>query len=231
MKYKIAIAILSYNRYEYLIKCLTSLKDSKIQGIRLLIIDDHSSDVRVRRYLEKFDISGVKIEKIFLRYRRGYPNILVKKAIKHFQRKNQKYDFWGIIDNDMIFKKNWLKYLLSQYEVAKNLNLKISFLTAFNASWICPDGGGAPIKKIYENERGSFGLKDYVGGAQLLFSTKIVNEFGWFKLKKTGWDRQWSQKSYKKGYKILVALPSHVQHIGAIGIHSENDKYDKALDF
>lgn len=237
MDYKVVLGIVSYERAEYLEKCLETLKNSNLtQGIKqltIMIIDDHSRDKKVLRLIDNFQIDKVEIHRKRLLINRGHPNFVVKILLKYFERNFSDYDFWGVIDNDVIFKENWLSNLLQLYEESQNLGLKISMMTGFNAVGVCKDGGGAGVDSIYETKAGNFGTKQFVGGAQLLFKPSILAEFKLWKTSKKGggWDRKWSNISHRLGYSILVSIPSTVQHIGAIGIHSLGNTFDVAEDF
>jgi GT2 family glycosyltransferase len=237
MNYKVVLGIVSYERHEYLEKCLDTLKRSNliqnIDKLSIVIIDDHSKDKRVHALIDSYLIERVEIKKVKLKINRGHPNSVVKILLKLFKSNYTNYDFWGVIDNDVIFKENWLFNLLQLYEESQQMNLKIKMMTGFNATGHCKDGGGAELTHIYETKAGKFGTKQFVGGAQLLMRPSILKEFGWWDTnkRKGGWDRQWSRISDELGYSILVSIPSTVQHIGAIGIHSKRDLLDIARDF
>jgi hypothetical protein len=236
-KLKIAIALLSYDRFDYLVKTLTTLKKSnlkseKIEMIKLLIIDDKSKDERVMNFINNFSIDGIEIIKKRLLFNRGHPNYTAKISMKIFQKRFPYFDLFGIIDNDIIFGENWLLNLIDLYEEVHKKNLKVSFYTAFNIP-IYDEKKEKIVYEQHETDFGSYELRRSFGGIQVLFKPQILKEFGWWKKKpsRRGWDWQMSVKSMNKGYKVIAPSISNIQHIGAHGLHSKGTGHDEAHSF
>ena len=236
-KLKIAIALLSYDRFDYLVKTLTTLKKSnlnseKIETIKFLILDDNSQDDRVMNFIDDFSIDGIEIIKKRLRINRGHPNYTAKIAMKIFLKRFPDFDLYGIIDNDIIFGENWLLNQINLYEEVHKKNLKVCFYTAFHFPYL-DENKERIIDEKHHADFGSYELRRSFGGIQVLFKPHILKEFGWWKKKpsRRGWDWQMSVKAMDRGYKVIAPSISQIQHIGAYGLHSNGSGHDEAINF
>ena len=112
----LSITICTYNRLEYLKKCLTSILD-QTQGSQIIeinIIDNNSTD-DTKNYIserqKKFPEINYYIEK--------------KQGISHARNlsfKVCKGDFLAFVDDDAIINKNWLESLLNELKT-QNQNI------------------------------------------------------------------------------------------------------------
>ena len=134
----LSITICTYNRLEYLKKCLTSILD-QTQGSQIIeinIIDNNSTD-NTKNYIaerqKEFPEINYYIEK--------------KQGISHARNlsfKVCKGDFLAFVDDDAIINKNWLESLLNEL---KNQNQNIVY--------------GGPIYPKFETEPEKWIDKNY----------------------------------------------------------------------
>jgi len=134
----LSITICTYNRLEYLKKCLTSILD-QTQGSQIIeinIIDNNSTD-DTKNYIserqKKFPEINYYIEK--------------KQGISHARNlsfKVCKGDFLAFVDDDAVINKNWLESLLNEL---KNQNQNIVY--------------GGPIYPKFETEPEKWIDKNY----------------------------------------------------------------------
>ena len=134
----LSITICTYNRLEYLKKCLTSILD-QTQGSQIIeinIIDNNSTDNTKNYIAEKqkeFPEINYYIEK--------------KQGISHARNlsfKVCKGDFLAFVDDDAVINKNWLESLLNEL---KNQNQNIVY--------------GGPIYPKFETEPEKWIDKNY----------------------------------------------------------------------
>jgi len=134
----LSITICTYNRLEYLKKCLTSILD-QTQGSQIIeinIIDNNSTD-NTKNYIaerqKEFPEINYYIEK--------------KQGISHARNlsfKVCKGDFLAFVDDDAVINKNWLESLLNEL---KNQNQNIVY--------------GGPIYPKFETEPEKWIDKNY----------------------------------------------------------------------
>ena len=216
----IFLAIRSYNRPEYLEKTLTSIKKSDTSLCNNIIIyDDCSTDKETLRMLkESEELYTVIYNKKNKGCKQSYLNLL--KYIK----KNVKYGYVCIVDNDILVKKQWLNKLYDTYKEAEkeltSTNIVMSGFNPTNAHQYSDD----EITK-YKN----FHLKYSVGAVCYFFNLQFIKSIykGW----KNNLDWGISEYVKQKGYYFAVLNEGVVDHIGEEGDNSTKDRYDNDKNF
>ena len=106
---KIGIAILAYERPEYLEKCLDSLFKTKLYkyDVTFLIQDDGSKDPRVKKIIEKERNKKYKIVRYYTQKDHNSWAAAFNKAIRKLLELNS-FDIIGSCDSDAIFHPEWL---------------------------------------------------------------------------------------------------------------------------
>ena len=215
---KVLFLMRNYNRPEYLKNTLYHLDNSDIdQCFKKIIYDDASNDKEVLKllnnYKNKYDI-------IF--NSKNYKQKSMVKFLDIIEKKyNTNYDFICYLDNDAIVKKDFIKKCIETFELIKKEqklpNNKI-LLTGFNTS-------NHKISKTFDN----YHIKESIGGIHMFFHKSLLKDINkWWAYKK-----DWGivEKLKEEGGLIFCTRPSVIQHIGKIGDHSKNNKYDKSQDF
>jgi glycosyltransferase involved in cell wall biosynthesis len=214
--YKFAIVIPTYNRLDMIKKTLDSLFKTNLQNTLLFIIDDNSNK-ETKDFIKEYNclIHTVKLFKkenklMHDSFVMGFDN-----AIKNYPS----IEYLITLDSDTIHKPNWL---LKLHELYNTINNKNSIITGFNTL-------NHKITKSFKN----YHMKHSIGGINMFFHKDFYIEHIrpiLISVKK-GWDWQVVFHCWNKEFRMYCTKPSVIQHIGNIGLHSKNGKYDKANDF
>lgn len=192
----LGIVITSYNRFDYLEKCLESFSQSDFPAETIVtIIDDKSADYRVKELLTNFRLEKVALLIQLNKKRKGNQKNIVT-AFDNFCELG--CDLLMNLDNDAIVKREWLRVLL---ELQNKYPDRIV------------SGFDAPRHKA-NKYFGNYVFKKSIGGINLLLTADLYKTF----LRKTllnyhHWD--WRMSQLRKS-DFVVARPSMVQHIGSI---------------
>lgn len=223
-KYKFGILICCYNRPQFLLKTLESLKKSNLENCFICIIDDHSYDTRTTKLIRNFSIKGVKIIK-----KRNSHNLgIAKSLLLGFEILFPQCEYLTNIDSDVIMKKDWLTKLESTYKKAISLKLGATdyVVTGFNCIKCMH-----PIIKTYT----TLCHKKSIGGVNMFYHRKLYKPL--FKKvlsvanKNHGWDWSIVDIGKKMNIWMITTKPSVIQHIGISGLNSSSRRYDIAPDF
>lgn len=212
----IGIAITIYNRPAYVARMFDYFQHSDFSELKVMIclIDDNSDHPETIRLIEQFHIDGIATIKIKNRQNQG-----VFKSLK---------TAWDMLvsdgcsllcnlDSDTIMKASWLKTLLSIYQKSATENDRV--VTGYNS--YCH-----PIIR----KKGSYGIKNTLGGINLFFDTAIYNSLV-STCDTQYWDDLLCEKAQKNNVTLITALPSVIQHIGVFGLNCHPQYTDVAHDF
>jgi len=216
----IFLAIRSYNRPKYLEKTLNSIKKSDtLLCNNIIIYDDCSTDEETLNILKESEkLYTVIYNKKNEGCKQSYLNLL------NYIKKNAKYGYVCIVDNDIVVKKQWLNKLYNIYKEAekelKSTNIVMSGFNPTNAHQYSDN----EITK-YKN----FHLKYSVGAVCYFFNLQFIKSIykGW----KNNLDWGISEYVKQKGYYFSVLNEGVVDHIGEEGDNSTKDRYDNDKNF
>lgn len=112
-KLKIGMAVLAYERPDYLRKCLDSLFASDVSGfdIKFFLMDDGSLDPEVHQILEQPRPEEYEIERHFLPKGRGTAGAAINRALR-LMIESGDFDILGWSDPDALYHPEWLKCML-----------------------------------------------------------------------------------------------------------------------
>lgn len=207
----ITIGITSYNRKSILEKMAKSFYESDLSRaqINIRIYDDNSTD---------FDENYLKT--LFPNLKTLIRNKTNLKADLNtysmycdFLKSNDDYFFNA--DSDLIFNKNWLNYILDNFDYTDGI------LSIFNTkNHIAVD----------TDETKHLLLKNDIGAAGTFFSRDRVAQLVSFiqVTEKLAIDWEFCKKFNEQGIKIYCSEESYVQHIGVVG---QNTFWGVATDF
>ena len=212
---KLGLVITTYNRPEYLEKCLNSLENCEFDNIEtyIVIIDDNSTDKNTINMIKKFNPKGVKrLEKItkdintgnFDSLKFGW-DLLISMGCNILTN----------LDSDAIVKPNFLKTLVEKYK-----KYQPKLLTGYNSSY------HTPICDINDD----IIIKNKCGGINLLFNVDTYQNT----IKKHLINKKFDWNICTDIGKVYVITPSVVQHIGLEGTHngfSQQFCIDTSVDF
>ena len=217
--YQIGLVMTTYNRPNYLERCLKSLAQSALEQTLLLIIDDSSNDKQTLQIIRSFNGLNFPVLKAFRIQKEGCA-----------MYENLKYG-WDLLvnqysctyicnlDSDTIVKKEWLSTILALYEREK-VDSPI-LVTGFNAYQ-------HPILSTSEH----YYHKKSLGGLNLFFDVSLYEQIVRPCLVDIHWDWYVVEAMHKNNYRLLCTRPSTIQHIGREGFWSgKYGVFDFAIDY
>ena len=213
----ISIIILNYNSGDFLTNCVDSIKNSNFENFEIIIVDNGSTDESLENCKTKFnDLNFIENEKN-LGYCEGN-NIGINRA---------KGDFIVILNPDTIVQQNWLKELLSAFEVNGEglyqpkllfLNDKTKINSAGNMIQIFGFGFSRGHGEVDEGQYDSFEQIGFASGACLFTSRKVIEKIGRFEpfLFAYNEDMDLGWRALKLGIKSFYVPKSVVYHFGSL---------------
>lgn len=221
---KLGLLICTYNRPQYLAKCLESVKNANLpEGTKVLIVDDASTD---KETIQLILSSGydclIKSENRSIK-----DSMLV--GCDHLFRAGCK--LVTNLDGDAIVKPDFATTLI-------DLHVKFPghIITGFNCR--TKNKNGSERHKVV-NEGEGFNKKKSVGGINMMFDQFTYQNFilpSLLTCLQSGgnWDHKSCLLSEASGFLIVCAVPSVVQHIGiesSMGHSEGGEPPDVADDF
>ncbi|MEO8514189.1 MAG: glycosyltransferase [Ignavibacteria bacterium] len=203
----ISIFVVTYNRLEYLKKCVNSLLTS-IKGAKyeIIIWDNNSTDGTVE-YLRSINNGSIRIH---------YNDTNIGTNAKHYVTEMCKGEYIVGIDDDVIdFPGNWL---IAMVEAYKNIP-KIGYLST-DVIQDSRTNGAKPPEDNYFNipfyDNKFIFQSGPAGGWVFMISRNIYNMIGKFVVDSsrifTGEDGNYTKRAIEKGYRVGVLKDLRVYH-------------------
>lgn len=212
----ITLLIRSYNRSEYLKNTLESLQKSDIYLCNEIIIyDDCSEDKELIDLLNNYKfINNIhkNIKVIISNKNEGCK----KSYISALDKISKNSNLIITIDNDVIVTKNFISEIVRGYKESYFIYNTTNFLlTGFNPT-------NAHLNKIYDNYITY--RKKTCGGINFIFHINFLH----FIKKYWNINLDWSvvDNMLLNNYPLLCLKKGVINHIGKIGLYSNNDSYD-----
>ena len=101
----ISVIIPTYNEEDVILDCLTSLSKQSVRDFEIIVVDDGSTDLTVKKLEEVKEILDIKIKIIYGKHEGAG-------AARNLGVKNSKGEILVFVDADMIFEKHFLKMLV-----------------------------------------------------------------------------------------------------------------------
>ena len=213
------IIITTYNRHEYHWLCFESLKKANLEGCKIVIVDDCSTDYKTRNLLADFQITGVQVTKIWNTSNKGVRESLRIGIESCFSECN----YFMVLDGDAMVRHDFVQKIT---ELPKD-----SISTGFHCTTRNRDG--SERHKI-AGETAGYYLKSSVGGINMFFSKQTyLTHVEPSLLKQGNWDHN-SCLSLQTDLKFVYCVKeSVVQHIGVVSAmgHTGVEAPDTADDF
>jgi glycosyltransferase involved in cell wall biosynthesis len=219
---KIGLLITTYNRPQYLQQCLNSLYSSDLTSVhQILIVDDASSDPKVKPLLEKaIDILKAKVW--VNQNNKGIANNIGLGSELLFET----FDCDSVInlDPDTIVSHDWINKLSDLHK-----RFKTVIASGFNTLSRHP-GVPKPRHDVHEWFP-DYVTKNSIGGINMMYSFSVFNKIIKPHLVAENWDWRVCDEFKKRYWLFVVTRPSVVQHIGiGEGMHPSNNP-DVAFDY
>lgn len=214
---QIGLLITTYNRPDYLERCLKSLSKADLTDIKVLFVDDCSTDKKVRELIDKFQphyfIGHKENEGVAGALLRGYDFLFSINC-----------EIVINLDSDTIVKKDFIEKLIELREKYPN-----DVITGFNTQSKNENGVVRhPIIKQHEDHC----IKISAGGVNYLVSKNIYESTLKGVLisckKKQG---DWDNVLCSIIDRVICTTPSVIQHIGEDSSIGVRFNPDKAQDF
>jgi len=224
---RVAIIIPTYNRPEYLEKCLDGLKKTFIKKQSLIyFIDDASTDKKTLDLIKNFEKKDSLIKYHNKDKNGGVSDSLVLAIEDCF---GMGYDYLIILNSDVIVN-NYFYDMMTYY---KNI-FPNNIISGFNT--LTPGENGKPRHPITYD--GGFFVRKKTSGAPCLgidknlyekYIKEILTEYG--SKRKSAFDTAATRKASDDGSEIVCTVPSVAQHIGFNSSMAHNFNPDEAVDF
>lgn len=214
----VAIIILNWNNWQDTIKCVTACQQLKWPKIRILLVDNHSTDNSVETIRHHFPDMELIETGVNLGFAGGN-NIGIQRAL------DLGADYIWLINNDAVPAPEALEPLVMSLlttPAAACAASKIYYMDDPQRIWFA---GGAWSKGrlrlrqqgAYQIDNGQFDKVRRIGsasGCSLLIPREMLQTVGMLDERYfLYWeDTDWSARAHKQGYQILFVPDSHVWH-------------------
>lgn len=225
------LLITTYERPDYLKRCLDSIRMSDIPNdIHILIIDDYSKDERVIDFSSEFmdNIDLDNSQKTILRktQRTGICESLIIGYNRLFETCYHVIN----LDADTIVSKNFFEVLTRLINKHPN-----SLITGFNS--LTKNVQGKVRHPIVSESSDGYYLKRSCGGVNLVTNKQNYEKYllpalnQVHRMRRGNWDTLGIGNYHKNGGMVVVSNPSVVQHIGFDSSMGHNEKACYSIDF
>lgn len=218
---KVSLLITTYNRPNYLKRCLDSVRMADLSKVKLVVIvDDCSTNKETLDMVKGFEMSGCDL------YILGKEkNMGIKDSLKRgYEIAFNRTDVVINIDGDALVRNDFVNVLMGLKKQFPD-NIVCGFNTLVK--------NRNPI--IEEHE--TYYKKKYASGINMVINKEQYNKYLLPALNTPigNWDFMASQKHEADGKEVIVAKPSVIQHIGievsSMGHISASEPPDVATDF
>lgn len=224
---KVAIIIPTYNRPEYLSKCLESLKQTFLEkGTLIYFIDDCSTNKDTIELIKNFKIEKCVTEKVFKDKNKGINDSLL---IAYNYCFDNDYEYVILLGSDVIVN-NYFYDMMIYYKKLFPDNI----ISGFNTLTISELGkprhpiifdGGFYVKK-YTNCSACSGIDKKIYNKYFKYTLEEL-----YKKNKLCYDTLSSKKSSNDGYNVVCTVPSVSEHIGLHSSLGHSNNPDISIDF
>lgn len=223
---KTSIVILTYNKLNYTIECIESIRRYTSDGMYEIIVVDNASTDGTQSWLKKQ--SDLKL--ILNKENNGFP----KGCNQGIEVSNG--DYVMLLNNDVVVTHNWLENLL----LCLNSDKKIGVVGPITNSCSNYQSIEVPYETINEMHKFAYKYNYHdkalweerlkLVGFCMLMKKEIIQHVGWLDERFTPGnyeDEDYSIRIRKKGYKLFLCQDTFVHHYG--GVSFTRDKTYEAL--
>ena len=176
----VSVVIVNWNRYEDTCECIDSLLAQKGVSLKIICVDNGSSDNSGQRLREKYDQIQLLQLNSNLGFAGGY-NLGIKQALK------QNTDYILIVNNDTVADEWMVSKLLPEIQ-ASNIGICAPLIYYFeNPARIWSSGGYInkrllmPINSHHDNENLSHPVeRTFISGCCYLMKKELIEQLGLF---------------------------------------------------
>lgn len=216
---KVAIIILNYNGWADTIECINSLKKSKSENFKVIIIDNGSEDGSPEIIKRSFP------EYTFIQFKKNLGFAKANNAGIDYVLKNDLAEYILLLNNDTILQENFIETLYQDIQKNKNYGIigvkifqyplnKIDYNGGKFLRWICRE---KHIRKEYYGEP-EIKQTEFVTGCCMLIKKEVFDDIGKFDEKYFMYceDMDFCLRAMKSKIKLGVATRVKLWHKGGI---------------
>lgn len=209
--FKIGIAVLAFERPEYLELCLNSLYNTKLYNydLTVLIQDDGSKDPRVREIIEKRRNPNIKTIRYFTVKGPNNAGAAINKALKKLNT-IESFDIIGWCDSDCLHHPEWLDKTIKIACWAK-MNHKQHILGPFS-SFNSSDSSHKTLG-TYSSPFGDYVVKKQMGMLNYFYYKEDFIKLGFFEENEND-ETLMTKKLDKLRVRNFCTKTSYVEHLG-----------------
>ncbi len=209
---KIGMAVLSYERPEYLELCLKTLFKTKLYDydITFLISDDGSLDHRVKKIINRKRAKSYKIVRYFTSKGHDFWGSAFNKAIRKLMEIDN-FDIIGSCDSDAVFHPEWLDMTMKicLWAKAHHKDHILGPFSSFNSS----DYVFHKILGTYDSPFGKYVVKERMGALNYFYTMEDFLKLGFFVGDKND-ETIMTEKFKRLQVRNFSTYTSYVDHIG-----------------
>ena len=174
---KVSVIVPIYNNYQYLNECINSIREQSLHEIEIILIDDGSTDVRVKNLIKKYAEQDERIVAIYKK-NTGYGHTM------NVGLSCAKGEFIAIVESDDFISKDMYKHL---YTIAKKFDIDIvkSDLNIFYDKeegrvvhkYNITDSKWYAKKLMPELAIESFDATGFLGTTSAIYSKKLIKKY------------------------------------------------------
>lgn len=207
----VTVVILNWNGWKDTIACVDSLLESDYDNLRIVIVDNHSSNDSVERLRHRFPRVKLLLSSHNLGFSGGC-NIGIEEAIRHDS------EYVWLVNNDAVVLPDTLSKLMSRATPA-DVGIVGGVLYDLDDAKELQTWGGGVLTGLFSTPRFLKGPpKDsrsiYITGACLLIKTSVIRAVGSLDASFFMYweDVDWSFRVAAAGYKLVIADDAVVYH-------------------
>ena len=211
-KFKIGMAVLAHERPEYLELCLDSLFKTNLHDydITFLIVDDGSTDPRVRELINRPRDPRYKIVRAFTPKGPDSWGAAFNKAMRQLLALDQ-FDLVGSCDTDALFHPDWLDETLKVCLWAKRHHKwhVLGPFSSFNSS----DFAYHQVLGTYASPHGGYWVKKQMGAVNYFYFRSDFEQLGFFAENRDD-ETLMTERFAQLKVRNFCTATSYVEHLG-----------------
>lgn len=216
-----SIIIMNYNEKEYLRNCLDSIKENtSYENYNVIVIDNNSTDGS-KELIKKYKLDLINYDKEY--HASKIINLGIKYAIKKYDS-----DYFYLLNNDTLVKKNWLKEAIKTMEknplngMVGSKQLTFEEEPTISAGWIHMFGVNYYNGKEKE--------VNWVSCAGMLIRKEVIKKIGLFdEIYKPAYyeETDFEKRAMLNGFKIIHCPKSIFLHKGGVTTSKLQKNFDE----
>ncbi len=207
---KIGVFICNYNKAEFVVRCVKSIREQTCQELDILVVDNASTDDSVEKLRDCFGEEITIIENEENVGGSGGFGRAIRMALE------LGYQYFMLVDNDAFLDKHAVEHLYRYMEAHEDTGIcGAEILCMQHPNKIQDLGGRLDLENYFmggviaglEELSGNAVLEcDYVASCTVMARTEAVRKFGGFPEENfIYWDDvEWCAKCWNAGYKVVV---------------------------